>query len=155
MRGMFGGRVLVTLAFVAVIGLGGCSSSTEAGLPSWPAGVGEPAEYAFGDAGSARSQHAWGPVLDTLATRFERLRVVHLTLRADIDAAALRRDLDREMIETRRWKAVAPQAHSDDAWVFGYESPDGRQVLMLVGPAPRPGDSSVPLTVLTTLPDAA
>ena len=127
---------------------------SERSLPPWPAGVGRSEEYAFGDAVGARDLRAWGPVFDTLAERYggeARLRVIHLTLQADADLAALRRRFDEEMIDRRRWRSATLETRLDGAWAHGYESSDGRDVLMLVALTPRPGETLVPFNVLTTI----
>ncbi len=123
-------------------------------MPAWPAGVEQPPEYSFGDAVAGRSQRAWGPVFDALARRFgrERLTVGEYTLATATGPDALRRELDTEMIERRGWATMAPGAVPSDAWTFGYERPDGRHVVVLIGLDARPGDTRVPLTVMTTFP---
>ncbi|WP_162146101.1 twin-arginine translocation signal domain-containing protein [Inquilinus limosus] len=149
--------VLTAAAAVAlVVGLvWDRSPPSELSLPPWPAGVGRSDEYAFGDAVGARDLRAWGPVFDALAERYggkARLRLIRLTLPADADLAALRRRFDEEMVDHRRWRAVTQEIPHGDAWAHGYESPDGRDVFMLVGIDPRPGETLVPLNVLTTIP---
>lgn len=130
-------------------------SSTGFDLRALP-GVEVPDEYAFGDAVMARDQHAWGSVFDTLEPRFDRrrLRVAHATLAAEVGAESLRREADRDLVDVRGWRPVTVDVSTArDAWAFGYESPDGDDVLVLVGVEPRPDERLVPLSVVTTLPD--
>lgn len=152
--------VLIVVAAVALaiaIWANERSQSAELDLPSFLAGVEQPAEIAFGDAVMSRDQHAWGRVFDELGPRFGqgRLRVDHLTLTADVTAADLRRDYDLEMVDDRGWQATTAPAVPEGAWAFGYETPDGSHVLMLVGLEPRAGETLVPLTLLTTLPEGS
>lgn len=127
------------------------SPSAESSLPEWPAGVEEPAEYAFGDEVASRDQRAWGPVFDQMED--DDLRVVHLTVDASVDPGRIVGDLDREMVDERGWAGLTDQTTDPGTWTHGYQSPDGDDVLILVGLTPRDGDDLVPLTALTTLAD--
>lgn len=82
-----------------------------------------------------------------------RLRVVHLTLPSTTDPEGLISYFDREMINGRNWHRTAEETPQRNAWVHGYESPDNRHILMLVGLKPRPGEARVPLSIVTTLSD--
>lgn len=127
-------------------------------LPALPPGVEEPAEYAFGDAVAREDQRAWGAVFDALAADDDDdvLRVVHLTLDAGVDAEVIRLAYDRALADDRGWRVATPDvAVGDDAWVHGYESPDGGDVLVLVGLESGSGDALVPLNIVTTLPESS
>jgi hypothetical protein len=143
-----------------VAGLTACTGSSPSdapgALPALPDGVTAPEEYAFGDDVAARDLRAWGPVYDALATEVdeERLRTVPLVLDAEIDVAAVRDAYDDELAGARGWDAL-PQEPGDEAWAQGWLSPDGQDALVLVGLEPRSGETHVPLTVVTTLPDEA
>ncbi|MGK9231348.1 hypothetical protein KXS07_06950 [Inquilinus limosus] len=125
---------------------------SELSLPPWPPGVEEPEEYAFGDAVRSREVHTWLPVFDDLEDRYGKPTYISLVLDANADLAALRNRFDEEMIDRRRWRALAQQSTRLGAWTRGYESADGRDVFMLIGLVPHPGETRVPLVVLTTIP---
>ncbi|MGI5218774.1 hypothetical protein [Nocardia sp. CA-290969] len=148
------GRVFGLLLVGVLLAVPGCVDRPEPTMPTWPAGVEQPPEYSFGDAVAGRSQRAWGPVFDALAQRFgrERLEVGDYTLTAETGPDALRRELDAELVGQRGWRTMAPQTVPSDAWAFGYERPDGRHIVALIGLDARPGDTRVPLTVVTTFP---
>lgn len=125
-------------------------------LPAPPDGVTAPAEYAFGDDVAARDLRAWGPVYDALATEVdeERLRTVPLVLDTGVDVTEVRDAYDGELAGDRRWEPLSAQPGAG-AWAQGWTSPDGDDALVLVGLEPRSGETHVPLTVVTTLPDEA
>ncbi|PUB24858.1 hypothetical protein C8K30_108115 [Promicromonospora sp. AC04] len=133
-----------------------CSTPPPSGaVPARPAGVEAPDEYAFGDDVAARDLRAWGPVYDALVEEVdeERLRNLPLVLDADVDVAEVRDAYQSELVGVRGWDAMPEQPTVDDAWAQGWTSPDGQDALVLVGLEPRSGETHVPLTVLTTLPD--
>lgn len=148
--------VVVTAAVALVVGLAwDRSPASERAIPPWPSDVGQPDEYPFGDGVMLRDHRAWEPVFDALAERYggkTRLRVIHLTLDAKADVGALRSHFDEEMINRRHWRAETQDTGRRETWSHGYESSDGRDVFMLVGLVPRPGETLVPLNVLTTIP---
>ncbi|WP_105385054.1 hypothetical protein [Neorhizobium alkalisoli] len=149
---------IVVIASLTICTLGEArSQSPDLALPNLPQGGEQPAEYAFGDAVMKRDQHAWGPVFDALAPRFgkARLRVVHLALAATVDSENIRRHFDREMVDRRKWRPVLQETRPHNGWAYGYESPNGRHVFTLVGLRPRPGESVVPLSIVTTLPNGS
>ncbi|WP_285106522.1 hypothetical protein [Promicromonospora sp. MEB111] len=146
---------LVT-AVLAVGLVAACSTPPPAGaLPGMPPGVTAPDEYAFGDDVASRDLRASGPVYDALAQEVddERLRNLPLVLEVDADVAAVRDAYDTELAGERGWSALADLPAADGAWTEGWISADGRDALVLVGLEPRAGETHVPLTVLTTLPD--
>jgi hypothetical protein len=153
-------RGLLVLAVVATVALAvglawDRSPASDRSIPPWPKGVGQTDEYPFGDGVMLRDHRAWGPVFDMLAERYggkTRLRVIHLALDAKADIEALRSRFDEEIINRRRWRAVTQETDRRETWTHGYESADGRDVFMLVGLEPRPGETLVPLNVLTTIP---
>jgi hypothetical protein len=68
---------------------------------------------------------------------------------------AVRDAYDGELVGARGWDVMPEQPTVDEAWAYGWTSPDGQDVLVLVGLEARSGETHVPLTVLTTLPDEA
>jgi hypothetical protein len=122
-----------------------------------PHGVEAPEEYAFGDDVAARDLDAWAPVHDALVEVVdqERLRNLPLVLDAGVDVTAVRDAYDGELVGARGWDVMPEQPTVDEAWAYGWTSPDGQDVLVLVGLEARSGETHVPLTVLTTLPDEA
>lgn len=147
--------VLTVAAVALVVSFLTERSSSDPDWPALPPGVEEPAEYAFGDAVAREDQQAWGAVFDALAPDYDEraLRVVHLTRDAGIDAEVVRLAYDKELADDRGWRVVTPDVVvDDDVWVHGYESPDGDDVLVLVGFEPGSGDAFVPLSIVTTLP---
>ncbi|GAA2242984.1 hypothetical protein GCM10010413_52130 [Promicromonospora sukumoe] len=145
------------LAGVAlVVGvLAGCTPPPPSGaLPGMPPGVRAPEEYAFGDDVAGRDLRASGPVHDALSEEVddERLRNLPLVLDVDVDPAAVR-DAYADELVGRGWTAMPELPDVDEAWTEGWTSPDGRDAFVLVGLEPRPDETHVPLTVLTTLPD--
>lgn len=146
----------VVAAVALVVGLvWDRSPASEHTIPPWPAGVGQADEYPFGDGVMLRDHRAWRPVFDALAERYGgkyRLRVIHLTLDAKVDVGAVRSRFDEEMINRRHWRAETQEPGRGRTWTHGYESSDGRDVFMLVALEPRPGETLVPLNILTTIP---
>lgn len=146
-----------TAALVAGL-LAACTgpSGEPGALPALPDGVTAPAEYAFGDDVAARDLRAWGPVYDALAMDLdeERLRTVPLVLDTTVDVVTVQDAYAGELTGARGWEPL-PQEPGDEAWAQGWASPDGDDALVLVGLEPRPGETRVPLTVVTTLPDVA
>ncbi|MBW8726263.1 MAG: hypothetical protein JF625_14035 [Inquilinus limosus] len=148
--------VLALAAVALVVGLvWDRSPASELTIPPWPAGVGEADEYPFGVGIMLRDQRAWKPVFKALAERYGgkyRLREIHLTLDAKADVGAVRSHFDEEMINRRHWRAETQETGRPRTWTHGYESSDGRDVFMLVGIEPLPGETLVPLNILTTIP---
>ena len=142
----------------AALGVGlltGCGSPPPSGaLPGMPPGVQAPEEYAFGDDVASRDLRASSPVYDALTEEVdeERLRNLPLVLDVDADVAAVRDTYADELVG-RGWTVMPELPAVDGAWTEGWTSPDGRDALVLVGLEPGPGETHVPLTVLTTLPD--
>lgn len=143
------------VAVLLVAGTAACAApAASAAVPDAPPGVQAPDEYAFGDEVASRDLRAWGPVHDELAADVgkERLHSLPLVLDAAADVAAVRDAYGSDLAEAG-WAVLPEQpATSDGAWAHGWTSPDERDVLVLVALDPRPGETHVPLTVLTTLP---
>jgi hypothetical protein len=152
-----GARRAVLATAVLVVGLvTGCSAPQEPGaVPALPSGVTAPEEYAFGDDVASRDLRASGPVYDALAEEVdeERMRNLPLVLETDADVAAVRDAYGDELVGVRGWETMQGLPEPDEAWVEGWISADGDDALVLVGLEPRPDETHVPLTVLTTLPD--
>ena len=104
---------------------------------------------------ASRDLRAWGPVYDALVEEVdeELLRNLPLVLDTAVDVAEVRDAYDSELVGVRGWDAMPEQPTVDEAWAQGWTSPDGQDALVLVGLEPRTGETHVPLTVLTTLPD--
>lgn len=150
------GTAALAAAVLTVGLLTACSTPSPAGaLPGMPPGVTAPDEYAFGDDVASRDLRASGPVYDALAQKVdeEHLRNLPLVLEVEADVASVREAYGGVLAGERGWTALADLPAADGAWTEGWISADGRDALVLVGLDPRAGETHVPLTVLTTLPD--
>ena len=155
-RSARGASRLATAALVAGL-LAACSTPPPPGvLPDMPPGVTAPDEYAFGDDVASRDLRASSPVHDALVQEVdaEKLRNLPLVLEVDADVTAVR-DAYAAELAGRGWTSMPDLPAGDDAWTQGWISADGRDALVLVGLEPEAGETYVPLTVLTTLPDEA